>query len=177
MTPDVGTLPGIDPDGLQALAAKADAAGASPRTLSARTVCTGAFLNHTYVRDLEPMAVDEPPSLLGTDTAPNPSEAVLAALGSCLSVGIVANATARGIRLEEVVLELEADLDTAAVWGVAENPGAIVPGFSAVRVRAALKGDATTAQLDELQAHALRWSPVGNTIGRPVTITSELVTQ
>jgi hypothetical protein len=60
---------------------------------------------------------------------------------------------------------------------VAENPGAIVPGFSAVRVRAALKGDATTAQLDELQAHALRWSPVGNTIGRPVTITSELVTE
>src|SRR3712207_8320588 len=53
--------------------------------------------NLTYVRDLPAHVIDEPPGLLGEDTAPNPSEALLACLGSCLSVGIHANATMRGI--------------------------------------------------------------------------------
>jgi aerobic-type carbon monoxide dehydrogenase small subunit (CoxS/CutS family) len=43
------------------------------------------------------------------DTAPNPSEAVLAALGSCLSVGIHANAVYRNFRLTKVELELEGE--------------------------------------------------------------------
>jgi uncharacterized OsmC-like protein len=47
--------------------------------------------------------------LLGDDTAPNPSEAVLAALGSCLSVGIHANAVYRNFRLTKVELELEGE--------------------------------------------------------------------
>ena len=38
-------------------------------------------------RDHAPVVVDEPPHLLGEDTAPNPSEALLAALGACLIIG------------------------------------------------------------------------------------------
>ena len=43
--------------------------------------------------------IDEPPGLLGDETAPNPSEAVLAALGSCIAVGIHANCVYKGIDL------------------------------------------------------------------------------
>ena len=53
-----------------------------------------------------PIASDEPAGLGGTDTAPNPVEQVLAALGNCLAVGSAANATARGIALDWVVADL-----------------------------------------------------------------------
>ena len=48
----------------------------------------GRVRHANYIRDLAPYIVDEPPGLLGDDTAPNPSEASLAALGSCVAVGL-----------------------------------------------------------------------------------------
>ena len=48
------------------------------RTLKCKTVQT-KFRHENYVRDLDAHIIDEPPGLLGDDTAPNPSEAVLAA--------------------------------------------------------------------------------------------------
>jgi hypothetical protein len=51
-------------------------------------VLESKFRHLNYIRNLPPHIIDEPPGLLGDDTAPNPSEAVLAALGSCISVGI-----------------------------------------------------------------------------------------
>ncbi len=45
--------------------------------------------------------------LLGDDTAPNPSEASLAALGSCLAVGLHANAVHRGWIVNKLELQLE----------------------------------------------------------------------
>ena len=93
------TLDPIDAEGLSNLAAKGKANPANVVTLKAKTVCEKRFRNLTYVRNLEAHVIDEPPHLLGDDTAPNPSEAVLATLGSCLSVGLHANAVAQGIRI------------------------------------------------------------------------------
>jgi hypothetical protein len=59
--------------------------------------------------------------LLDDDNAPNPSEAVLAALGSCLSVGMYANAVYRNVRLTKVELELEGDINITAVWGTGDT--------------------------------------------------------
>ncbi|MGD9299885.1 MAG: OsmC family peroxiredoxin, partial [Thiohalocapsa sp.] len=68
----------IDAEGLSKLAEKGKANPANVVTLKAKTVCEGQFRNMTYVRDLAPMLIDEPPHLLGEDNAPNPSEAALA---------------------------------------------------------------------------------------------------
>ena len=48
-------------------------------TLKAKTVCEGQFRMQTYVRDLAPMLIDEPPHPLGEDNAES-LEAVLATL-------------------------------------------------------------------------------------------------
>ena len=88
----------VSKTGLENLAANAQANPNVIKSIKVKTVCEGQFRNLTYVRDLPEHVIDEPPSLLGQDTAPNPSEAVLAALGSCLSVGIHANAIVRGIK-------------------------------------------------------------------------------
>ena len=101
----------LDAEGLKALGEKGKANPQSVVTLKAKTVCEGQFRNQTYVRNLQPMLIDEPPHLLGENNAPNPSEAVLAALGACLAVGVHANATARGICLTKLEMELEGDIN------------------------------------------------------------------
>lgn len=161
----------IDPQGLAALAAKGVDNPQRIVTLKARTVCEGRFRNLTYVRDLPEFVIDEPPALLGDDTAPNPSEAALAALGACLSVGIHANATARGIRLSKIELTLEGDINVTAVWGVGDTDEEKRLGFTDIRVAIALEGDAPRERLDALIAHADRWSPVAATLRNPVALT------
>jgi uncharacterized OsmC-like protein len=115
----------------------------------------------------------EPPGLLGDDTAPNPSEAVLAALGSCLSVGSHANAVYRNVRLTKVEFELEGDINITAVWGTGDTSDDKIVGFTAVRAKVHLEGDAPRAELDALIRHADRWSPVANTLRLPVNVSVE----
>lgn len=164
----------ISSEGLNALAEKGKANPKLTVTLKAKTVCESKFRNLTYVRNLPAHVIDEPPHLLGDDTAPNPSEAVLATLGACLSVGLHANAVARGIALSKIELELEGDINVTAVWGVGDLDPAKKLGFSDVRVKAHLEGDASEAELKDLVAHSNAWSPVANTLRNPVNVSVEL---
>ena len=92
-----GCLAPIDKNGLEQLIANGKANPKVIKTLKCKTVAEGKFRHANYIRNLAPYIVDEPPGLLGDDTAPNPSEASLAALGSCLAVGLHANAVHRGL--------------------------------------------------------------------------------
>jgi uncharacterized OsmC-like protein len=163
----------IDKNGLNALAAKGKANPSATVTLKAKTICEGQFRNVTYVRNVPPMLIDEPPHLLGEDNAPNPSEAVLATLGACLAVGVHANATACGIALTKLELELEGDINVTAVWGVGDL-GDKRLGFTDVRVKIHLEADATREQLEDLVAHSNVWSPVANTLRNPVNLEVKL---
>lgn len=164
----------IDKQGLLDLAEKGRANAGKVVTLKNRTVCEGRFRMLNYVRDLPAHVIDEPPYLLGDDTAPNPSEAALATLGSCLAVGIHANAVAQGITLTRLELELEGDINVTAVWGVGDlNPSKRL-GFTDIRVKVYLSGDADRATLDKLVAHANTWSPVANTLRNPVAVSVQL---
>lgn len=160
----------IDSDGLKALGEKGKANPNSVVTLKAKTVCEGQFRMQTYVRDLAPMLIDEPPHLLGEDNAPNPSEALLATLGACLAVGVHANATARGIKLTKLEVGLEGDINVTAVWGTGDLDEAKTLGFSAIRVKIDAEGDAPKAEIDEIIAHSNVWSPVANTLRNNVAL-------
>ena len=160
----------LDSEGLKDLGDKGKANPDSVVTLKAKTVCEGQFRMQTYVRDLEPMLIDEPPHLLGENKAPNPSEAVLATLGACIAVGVHANATAKGIALSKLELELEGDINVTAVWGTGDLDEAKTLGFSAVRVKINAEGDGTKEQIDEIISHANAWSPVVNTLRNNVEL-------
>jgi uncharacterized OsmC-like protein len=139
----------IDRTGLVVFADKGKADPTAARTVKCRTVLEGKFRHLNYIRNLPAHVIDEPPGLLGDDTAPNPTEALLAALGSCLSVGIHANAIARGIRLYKLELELEADINITSVWGVGDlSPKA--RGLTAVRAKVQIEGDADRASWTRL---------------------------
>jgi uncharacterized OsmC-like protein len=139
------------------------------RTLKCRTVARGRLHQLNYIRNLPPQPVmeDEPEALSGETVAPSASEALLAALGSCLAVGIHANALAQRVPIRTLEIELSADINTTSVWGAGDlTPKPI--GFETIRVSVRLEADASRKALEALVKHAVLWSPVSNTLHNPV---------
>jgi len=166
----------IDGDGLNKLAEAGKAAPDTIKTLKSKTVLEGQFKNLNYIRDLEPVVVDEPPVLLGEDTAPNPSEMALLSLGSCLSVGVQANASARGIKLSKLEIDLEGDINITAVWGTGDIDPNKKLGVTEVRAMFTIEAPETTKEeLEALVQHAIKWSPVANTYINAVALSGKLV--
>ena len=154
---------------LDTLVANGNADPSAVRTLRCRTVAQGRFSQMNYIRDLaaQPVVEAAPESLSSETAAPNSSEALLAAFGSCLAVGIHANAVAQGIPIRSLTLDIAADLNTTAVWG-AGNLAPHTIGFASIRVSVQLDAEAPRESLEALVRHATLWSPVANTLHNPV---------
>ena len=119
---------------------------------------------------LRPDPVGRTGRLGGTDTAPNPVEQVLGALGNCLAVGYAANATAAGVEINDLKIELSGDLDLQAFLGL--KPGHA--GYGGLSVKVHLDSDATDEQVAALHDKVVNSSPVGHTLSNPVPLNIEL---
>lgn len=111
---------------------------------------------------------DEPPVLLGSDTAPNAVETVLHALTSCLGVGFIYNAAARGIEVESLEFDIEGDLDLRGFLGLDDD---VRPGFENIRVAYRVEADAPRERLEELCEYTQATSPVADLLRNPVPVT------
>jgi uncharacterized OsmC-like protein len=131
----------------------------------------GGFRAEAQSRQFAPVAHDEPFTLGGENTAPNPVEHLLGALGSCLVIGYAANATSAGIRIEDLKIELEGDLDLHTFLGL--NPEGHA-GFAGIKARVNIKTDATPEAVEELHRKVVATSPVGHTVSRQVGVNVEL---
>ena len=140
-------------------------------TWKANVVWNGGFASEANVRDFAPVPSDEPISLGGSDTAANPVEQLLGALGNCLAVGYAANATGLGIEINDLSIDLEGDLDLHTFMGLNPNGNA---GYDAIRVSVALDSDATPEKLTQLHQQVVGTSPVGHTLGRAVPVHIDL---
>ncbi len=114
---------------------------------------------------------DEPTVLLGADQGANAVELVLSALASCLAVGFVYNAAARGIRIDGLDFALEGDLDLQAFLGLSKS---VRPGYAGIRLTYKVKSDAPRAQLVELCDYVQKTSPVLDIIRNPVPVSVTL---
>jgi uncharacterized OsmC-like protein len=122
------------------------------------------------IRDFDPIPSDEPAGLGGTDTAPNPVEQLLGALGNCLVVGYAANASAAGIEINDLRIELQGDIDLHSFLGL--RPGRA--GYRTLKVDVHLDADASEGQLAELHRKVVATSPVGNTLSAAIPVSIEL---
>ncbi len=139
---------------------------AAQTTWSAEVRWTGAFRSEAAVRRFAPIASDEPRGMGGTDSAPNPVEQLLAALGNCLAVGYAINASAAGITIRALRIDLDGDLDLHALLGLADGHA----GFSAIRVAVHLDTDADEDAVAELHATVAATSPVGQTLSKAIPL-------
>lgn len=135
-------------------------------TWAAHVTWNGGFASEAKVRGFDPVPSDEPAALGGGDTAPNPVEQLLAALGNCLAVGYAANATVAGIRLESIKIDLKGDLDLHVFLGLAEGHA----GFESITGQVALESDAPREDLEALHAKVQASSPVGHTLRNAIPV-------
>ncbi|MEM8707682.1 MAG: OsmC family protein [Actinomycetota bacterium] len=166
----IDTTPQVNDVDLAAVGSLAEAitedSAKADTTWKAQVTWKGGFRSEATIRDFEPIASDEPHGLGGTDTAPNPVEQVLGALGNCLAVGYAANASAAGIELRDLRIELEGDLDLHTFLGLADGNA----GFSAVTVNVHLDADASAEELAALHEKVTSTSPVGHTLARALPV-------
>lgn len=116
--------------------------------------------------------VDEPASLGGDDSAANPVEYALGALLSCQVVTYRFWAARLGIRLDDVRLSAEGDLDVRGFFGLDDGVRA---GFGDVRVRVELTGPETPERYEELHAAVDGHCPVLDLFTNPTPVTTTLV--
>jgi uncharacterized OsmC-like protein len=136
-------------------------------TLRCRTVAGGGFQQLNYVRGLAPLLVAERFGPAADAPIATPSETLLAALGSCLSTRIHANAASGSIAVHSLELTIEADVVTGPMWApLGQEPRPV--GFEAIRVEVRMEAAASSEALRALIAHAVLWSPVANTLHGPV---------
>lgn len=115
---------------------------------------------------------DEPEQILGKRAAPNAVELLLAALGSCLSVGYAANAAAMGIELDDLRFELEGDIDLRGFLGISEDVRA---GYNTLTCTAFLEADISEEELVELQDRVETTSPLMDNITNSVPLETNVV--
>jgi uncharacterized OsmC-like protein len=127
----------------------------------------GGFRSSSTVREFAAVPSDEPAGLGGTDTAANPVEQLLGALGNCLAVGYAANATAAGVEIKSLAIDVEGDLNLQTFLGLNSAGNA---GYEGIRVQVRLDSDAGPEAVAALHETVVGTSPVGHTLKRPVPV-------
>ena len=128
--------------------------------------CGGERIERNFI-----ITADEPRELLGTDSAPNPQELLMAALNACMMVGYVAQAAVRGINLRDVQIETEGELDLRGFLGI----DAVPPGYRRINFTVHLDGDGTPEQFEEIHEAVVRTSPNYFNLAQPIQMCGRLV--
>ncbi len=109
---------------------------------------------------------DEPEDLGGTDTAMNPVEGLLCALGACQSIVVKAFAAAHNISFEEFHVELEGDLDPDGFMGLAD----VRNGFQEIRFVMHFKTNEPKEKIEEFAKFIENTCPVGDCLSNGVKL-------
>lgn len=114
---------------------------------------------------------DHPPELLGANTGPTAVETLLAALVACVAGTFAAQATARGVALDGLEVDIEGEIDLAGFFGL--RP--VAPGLTDVRLNVRAASDADPAVLEEILAGTRAASPVFDSLSRPIEVATRVV--
>lgn len=139
-------------------------------SFEARTAWQGGAITETVARGRK-IAADEPEALGGTDSALDPVELLLAALTSCVSIGIVTQAAKRGVDFDDFEIEVRGDLDLRGYLGLDED---VRPGYTNLDYTIRVQTDAPQALVAEILREAERTSPMFDNIRNGVPIASHL---
>ncbi|MEM7468052.1 MAG: OsmC family protein [Pseudomonadota bacterium] len=139
-------------------------------TVKTRSELTDRFRSEVSIRKHE-LVIDEPTSLGGTDSGPNPIEMVLAALGSCQEITYRAFATAMGVPLTKIAARVEGDIDFRGFFGVDDSVRA---GYQRVRIVLDIESTASEEQLAQLKQAVDAHCPVLDMLENNVPVETAL---
>lgn len=132
---------------------------------------SGAGAEHKHTGQVE-FDADHPGVLVGADNAPTPVEFLMHAIASCITSGAANIASARGVKLTEIVSRIEGDIDLRGIFGHAPE---VRNGYERMRVHFTIKGDAPEEKLREIVEQSKARSAVYDVLtnGIPLDITIE----
>ena len=128
---------------------------------------SGANMDDTSRTEPFILEGDEPPVLLGENHGTNAVETLLHALGSCLSVGIIYNAAARGINIKSLNFDLDGEIDLHAFLGLSKI---LRSGYSNINVKINIDSDAPQYEINTLCKYVEETSPLLDCIRNPVPV-------
>ncbi len=164
------SINGIDPAAVGAVTRRLREARSEPVRFSAGVRWLGGYRTEAHVGPNAALAGDEPAELAGTGTGPSPEDLLLGAVGQCLIVGLAGAASARGLEIRALSVDVEGDVNLPAAYGIADGH----PGFQAIRIAVHLDADADRLELDALVDFALSRAPIPSTVSHPVPVTAAL---
>ena len=134
-----------------------------------RIVWQDGFRAKAFMRN-HAVEMDEPGDLTATDLAASAHEQLLSAVGSCMTVGFVLNATRRGIKIHDLEIAVDGYFDNIRKWaGVDEGN----PGYGSISAKVFVRADADEATLAEIWKLAVEGSPVTQSVMRETKVTTE----
>jgi len=117
------------------------------------------------------IVADEPCQLLGSDGAPNPQELLMAAVNACMTVGYVAGAALKGIKLESLEILTRGTLDLRGFLGLDDS---VPPGYEAIDYEVRIKGDGSPEDFEEIHRTVMKTSPNYFNMSRPIKMNGSL---
>ena len=135
------------------------------------SVVEGFTLGGQRIERQHRIVADEPCELLGTDSAPNPQELLMAAFNACIMVGYVAGASTRGIDLETLEIRTHGELDLRGFLGLSDD---VPPGYEAIDYEVRIKGNGSPEQFEDIHQTVMKTSPNYFNLNRPIRMNGSL---
>jgi uncharacterized OsmC-like protein len=124
-----------------------------------KTAVSRVHVRHGLTCDIEEgrwkLVADLSPVSGGDGLGPDPGVFGRAALGSCLAMGYVMWAATRGIPIDDVEVEVQADFDVGAQYGLGDTPA----GYTEVRYAVTIRSSAPEADVMGIVEEAEKNSP------------------
>jgi len=135
------------------------------------TTVDGYTIGGERINRSHTIIADEPFELLGADGAPNPQELLMAAFNACITVGYVAGAALKGIKLESLEIRTRGQLDLRGFLGLSDQ---VPPGYEAVDYEVFIKGNGTPEDFNEIHRTVMATSPNYFNMSRPIRMNGSL---
>ena len=110
---------------------------------------------------------DHPEVFASEDKGSTPVEFVLVGLAGCLTAGIAAVASNRGIQLNSVAATIEADMNIQGILGIDAD---VRNGFNSITVNYRIDADASEEDIAALVAQSQKRSAVFDIIANPTNV-------
>ena len=135
------------------------------------TTVSGFTLAGERIDRSHTIVADEPYELLGADSAPNPQELLMAAFNACITVGYVAGAALKGIKLDSLEIRTKGELDLRGFLGLSD---AVPPGYENVDYEVRIAGDGSPEDFEEIHQTVMKTSPNYFNVSRPIRLNGSL---
>ena len=134
-----------------------------------RIVWQDGFRAKAYMRN-HVVEMDEPGDLTATDLAASAHEQLLSAVGSCMTVGFVLNATKMGIKIHDLEIAIDGYFDNIRKWAGVDDGN---PGYGNITAKVFVRADADEDTLRQIWKLAVEGSPVTQSVMRETKVTAE----